>query len=262
MQNYMIGEIAERLGVTKEAIRYYERLDIVRPERDYLNNYRYYDGDALTELQKIRAYRHMGFSLRQANALVKESDPDKLLSRMRKMRGKLRKSIESLNASVERIDNEVRVFLEIYDSDPQLVTSPHLLWLPLKGDSPLQDEAAWANQMPTVRLSPRFSIGEATVKFERGFCVTKEEADALGLPISASVRSFPSCAAIRYVINHGLFLDDSLDRDLFRPVMEFAEKRGLVVRDDFLGRGIVALGCDKRRTFYVEVWLPIIPKLG
>ena len=46
--------MAEFFGLTKEAIRYYERKGIVTSIRDERTGYRYYERDEITTLKQIR----------------------------------------------------------------------------------------------------------------------------------------------------------------------------------------------------------------
>ena len=39
---YKIGDIAKVMGVTTEAIRHYERMGLIKPEKDPQTNYRYF----------------------------------------------------------------------------------------------------------------------------------------------------------------------------------------------------------------------------
>ena len=67
---YRIGEMAEFFGLTKEAIRYYERKGIVTSIRDERTGYRYYERDEITTLKQIRTYESLGFSLDDAQAMA------------------------------------------------------------------------------------------------------------------------------------------------------------------------------------------------
>ena len=51
---YRIGEVADFFGLTKEAIRYYERKGIVCSTRDEQTGYRCYERDEITTLKQIR----------------------------------------------------------------------------------------------------------------------------------------------------------------------------------------------------------------
>ena len=62
--------MAEFFGLTKEAIRYYERKGIVTSIRDERTGYRYYERDEITTLKQIRTYESLGFSLDDAQAMA------------------------------------------------------------------------------------------------------------------------------------------------------------------------------------------------
>ncbi|MFE1444641.1 MerR family transcriptional regulator [Streptomyces sp. NPDC058739] len=57
-----IGELAERTGLSKDAIRYYERLGLVTGER-LRNGYRDFPEEAVTWLYYVRTAQVLGFSL-------------------------------------------------------------------------------------------------------------------------------------------------------------------------------------------------------
>lgn len=63
--------MAEFFGLTKEAIRYYERKGIVTSIRDERTGYRYYERDEITTLKQIRTYESLGFSLDDAQAMAR-----------------------------------------------------------------------------------------------------------------------------------------------------------------------------------------------
>ncbi len=60
--SYTIHEIAELYGVGTDALRYYERLGLIRPRRAQ-NGYRIYDLNDIYRLTIIRDLRTLGFSM-------------------------------------------------------------------------------------------------------------------------------------------------------------------------------------------------------
>jgi MerR family copper efflux transcriptional regulator len=65
----LIGELARRAGVTREAIRYYERLGLLEKPRRLLNGYRTYTPGAADEIRWIRNAQALGFSLTEIRSL-------------------------------------------------------------------------------------------------------------------------------------------------------------------------------------------------
>ena len=60
--NFRIGEVAEILGVTNEAVRHYERMGIVKSQRDPENKYRFFDQYDVERLIEMRFSCALGFS--------------------------------------------------------------------------------------------------------------------------------------------------------------------------------------------------------
>ncbi len=72
--NYTIGNMAKLLGVTPEAIRYYESKNIIKPLRDEGSGYRHFTTWDLHMLARARHYRQCGFSLEETAALLAGND--------------------------------------------------------------------------------------------------------------------------------------------------------------------------------------------
>ena len=64
-QKYSIGTMARLLGISAEAIRYYESRNIIQPVRDPETGYRYYNTWDFHMLLRARHYQNYGFSLEE-----------------------------------------------------------------------------------------------------------------------------------------------------------------------------------------------------
>ena len=93
---YRIGEVADFFGLTKEAIRYYERKGIVHSTRDEQTGYRYYERDEITRLKQIRTFESLGFSLPEAQAMIVETTFPEMEERLAEKLRELKKKEESL----------------------------------------------------------------------------------------------------------------------------------------------------------------------
>ena len=65
-----IGELAQRTGVARSALRYYEELDILRPN-DRRSGQRRYDEAAVALVGAILLLREVGFSLNQIREIMR-----------------------------------------------------------------------------------------------------------------------------------------------------------------------------------------------
>ena len=64
-QYYRIGEFAQLMGVSPDALRYFEDRGILVPERDPVNGYRYYSIDCSPQITRFRLLRACGLSYEQ-----------------------------------------------------------------------------------------------------------------------------------------------------------------------------------------------------
>ncbi|WP_394241165.1 Zn(2+)-responsive transcriptional regulator [Vibrio astriarenae] len=63
------GQLAKRLGITIEAIRFYEQQELLLPQRA-TNGYRQYDNDCIARLSFILHAKNLGFTLEDIHELL------------------------------------------------------------------------------------------------------------------------------------------------------------------------------------------------
>lgn len=82
----LIGEIAEFFGVSRKAIRIYEKKGIMKPvEVDVRNGYRYYSADQVRQLNALLELKALGFSLDEIKTVIDgETTKEQLLSSFEK----------------------------------------------------------------------------------------------------------------------------------------------------------------------------------
>ena len=71
---YTIGQLARATGVPTSTVRYYERIQLLRPNGRTTGNYRFYGAEALERLRFIRAAQATGFSLEDIAVLLNLRD--------------------------------------------------------------------------------------------------------------------------------------------------------------------------------------------
>ena len=73
-QKYSIGTMAKLMGISSEAIRYYESRNIISPVRDPETGYRYYNTWDFHMLLRARHYQNYGFSLEEIAELFRSHE--------------------------------------------------------------------------------------------------------------------------------------------------------------------------------------------
>lgn len=118
---HRIGQVAKRVGMTVEGLRYYEKRGLLRPAERSRSGYRLYGESEIDRLRFIKAAQEMGFSLGEIEELLELRDgSDRSCGAMRQhLEAKLervRHRIELLQAmeqdledAVARCDEELRL---------------------------------------------------------------------------------------------------------------------------------------------------------
>ena len=67
----MIGEIADFFGISRKAIRLYEKKGIIQPVKvDAVNGYRYYSAEQVQQLNALLELKALGFSLDEIKMII------------------------------------------------------------------------------------------------------------------------------------------------------------------------------------------------
>lgn len=64
-----VNELSKRTGINLETIRYYEKQGILPEPKRAANGYRQYDEESVAQLNLIKSYRTLGFSLEDIREL-------------------------------------------------------------------------------------------------------------------------------------------------------------------------------------------------
>lgn len=94
-------DIREKLGITRDTLRFYEQKGIIEPEIDPVNGYRYYDDWQVNLLWDCKHYQAMGFSLAEVLEILKTDSAGQLRERIEGRREALAQQIERERLQLE-----------------------------------------------------------------------------------------------------------------------------------------------------------------
>lgn len=98
-----IGEVVARTGLTERAIRHYERLKLIKPERSAAGQ-RLFGAEALRALASVRILKRAGFSLAEIETLLASKVDAKTL---------VKAQIESLKAQANSVQSSLTLLAGI-----------------------------------------------------------------------------------------------------------------------------------------------------
>lgn len=102
MNHLSIGQLAKRVGVTVEAIRYYEQEQLLAEPGRSPARYRLYTEDAVHRLRFVRRAKEFGFTLREIKGLLA------LYDSLSATRGDVRRLADEKIAAIEDQIRELR----------------------------------------------------------------------------------------------------------------------------------------------------------
>ena len=97
---YSIRELSDLSGVTTRALRWYDKIGLLKPGRVAENGYRWYGPAQVDRLQDILYYRALGVELAQIKACLDDPSFDRLAA--------LRSHLTALEQERERLDGLIR----------------------------------------------------------------------------------------------------------------------------------------------------------
>lgn len=117
---YLIGQAAKFLNVSKDTLRYYDKIGIISPKKDNTNGYRYYTMDEVISLTYILTLKELDISLEEIKSIVHNnnlSDMVKVIERQNKIidkkimeLGKMKSTINRFGKSFIRAETDLNKF--------------------------------------------------------------------------------------------------------------------------------------------------------
>ncbi|RDY26732.1 MerR family transcriptional regulator [Romboutsia weinsteinii] len=105
MKNYFsVGEAAKIANMTSETLRYYDRIDLVKPSRkDECTKYRYYTKLDIVRLNTIHALQQMDISLQEIKEALEYDDLERIVEFLTEVEKKADEKISRLQFSKSKI---------------------------------------------------------------------------------------------------------------------------------------------------------------
>lgn len=147
-----VREVAKKAGVPAHVVRYYTKLNLLKPGRDPNNRYRDYSESDVRRVKFIRRAKRLGFTLADARAIL--HDADKGESACPKARALIEQRlaehgerIQALMALHRRMTEAIEVWKTLPDDTPDGHSLCHLIERVTDTDEEHIDSLADINQL-------------------------------------------------------------------------------------------------------------------
>ena len=104
---YTVKQVAGMSGVSVRTLHFYDETGLLKPARQGMNGYRYYEEPQLLRLQQILFYRELGFELKQIKKVLDRPEFENV-GALQAHREVLEENISRTRALLDTIDNTLR----------------------------------------------------------------------------------------------------------------------------------------------------------
>lgn len=112
MNYYKTGQFAKLANVSERTIRYYDKIELLKPSFVMKNGYRQYSDLDLLKLQKILSLKHLGFSIEEIFPMVMDNTNLK----------------ESFDLQIDLIEDKISHLQSLKDALKRASQTPDLSW--------------------------------------------------------------------------------------------------------------------------------------
>lgn len=108
---YKIKEIADKAGVTVRTLRYYDKIELLKPSYKNDLNYRFYTDEDLMELQKIISLKFLGFSISEIEEIrvADKSEQAEMLKKKKRLLEQKIKNLNFINDSLGKVESNLNI---------------------------------------------------------------------------------------------------------------------------------------------------------
>lgn len=264
---YKSGDVEKILGISVETLRFFENIGLVKPYRDPVNNYRYYNSLDLNKIVAYKFYRGYEFTLDESlDILVYKNEEvlDKLNEKIIDIREKclyyenllkrlldLKKSFEDVeNTYVFKIEDSPELLLYYNQTNDEFETE----------DIFLETTRKYLEFLPFVYLAVHISEkdGQLEDDVHYGYAVNTIFTHVVDSLKNTMGKIYPSKKCINAFVK--VENNSHLGLDSLEPIFEFMEKEDLVLDGDVVGWILNEEILPHDVVRYFELWIPIKEK--
>ena len=266
-QKYSIGTMAKLMGISSEAIRYYESRNIISPVRDPETGYRYYNTGDFHMLLRARHYQNYGFSLEEIAELFRSHELAEIRGKMVDQEEMIQQEIIRQMNLLKRIRQSQQVLhdakenvgkfrIEERPGIYRMNTQKNYTLFKKKEQLDLISE--WTEKEPFVFSCAVFyqkNIEKGETEFDFGMGLREEYAQFLNVKESELVQYYPPCLCVHTCIpsRSGKYLSLESLKEGFR----YLEQNGLSLAGDIVTQVACMTKPEEEYFNWHIVWFPI-----
>ncbi|ASA25682.1 MerR family transcriptional regulator [Paenibacillus donghaensis] len=264
---YKTGQVLEILGVSRDALRYYEEKGIIKPDQKEENNYREYNFYDIYTLMVTDFYKKRNLSIKEVKKLQAGSEIDKLESLLGEKARDLEASIRNKEYMLRKI-NETKEFCKDIKKHLNNYSLRKLPTYEIKGeisdfDSFLEYPVILKN-MDLIKEDILSKIMRMFTFDETGFMDTKmyivEKIESNEKEKNKVYLDYSTCIYI--IVEDGRYQNGAEDikYKAFSSGLKWAEEQGLELEGVVFANTRLITYLDNKERVFLEIFIPVKKK--
>lgn len=267
--HHSTAHLIQRLGVTREMLRYYEKAGLISPRRDPQNDYREYsdlDGFEILRIKTLQSYR---LPLKSVRTSLDSSSLDNQAQLLGQLEGQLQAHIDRLQRQLLRLKKH-RSFIEdaMHAADGVAEMETYGIYqLMMLGQGVTASAGAARIAAQWIESTPITEIGWSAPWPREGLTHVPTQIGLMAMPHCVREQSlctdppvlfFPPGHSIRIM----LCTEDpfSISAAALAPLKDYALRQGYRIVSDISGRYSGSALENGRRMFYFSARVLVLPE--
>ena len=252
------GEAAEFLGVTKNTIRNYENIGLIKPQIDTENNYRYFGVEDISKLIQIRRLRNLGFSLDEVNQFLS-------CTSIQELNDSMWDSVQILLDEQEELVKKIKKVSRLYSKiksvsertqEIQILEEKKKFYYQARNLYKLNDDQNWLHSSYVAATSGIISFNESNEFTVETGLIVKDEEKEIGFNESKANKIITFNKSV-YCIKPCFMKNGEYDWNDYQPLIDFAKENHLNYESRIITYGLISLASSDKSTYFLELYLPL-----
>ena len=266
---YTVGEVSKLFNVSTETLRYYDRIQLIKPWKKGGNGYRYYSKAQFEMISTIIVLRTAGTSIEKLQSILNQDNPHMIQMELQHHRIEIRQKIEHLKSLETRVDSLFENIRDVSTDGLMEIRKMPKFWIISKEFAKDRDELeineivrinkatsdewiSFANIFSTIEKN-----GLLTRNYHRyksyGF-ISEYPCETKSADLSIVESRLYACANARIL---RIDLED-IDR-VYDNLIKFIDQEGFTIDGEAIERNVLDLFHGNNREFihYFKIYIPV-----
>lgn len=250
-QSYTIGNVSQKVGLSRDTLRFYEKKGIIKPKK-LENGYRTYTDEDILHLMKIMFYRNIHFSIDEIQNILWHGSYQEIISQVQAKIDEETSQMEEHKKSLVNLKFTLNIFKKIEKFLNQYKVSPMQEFYLFEGhDTPLQ-----LGVLPLCYVLKEYRLSKDDISMQsEHMAVPFNEIKQLGR--QEQFQGIPLLSHHRCI--HTILLKDSrsLSKEELLKICHWASQNGYKPQKSLYLTTVLSYMEHGSPQYYLELFLPI-----